>query len=59
MPIVVLSNIYTHISFVNRARYISINIVPNNNDIFNFQLVNNKANNCSILFLTKYKYNFM
>lgn len=36
-----LSSIYTSISLVNRAKYIFIDIIPDNNNLFNFQLVNN------------------
>ncbi len=59
MSIIVLSNICTSIGLVNRARYISIDIVLDNDDMFNLWLVNNQANNYNNLFLTRYKYNFV
>lgn len=55
----IFSNICTLLSLVNRARYISIGIVPDNNGIFNLRLVGNQANNSSNLLLIKCKYNFL
>ena len=37
----IFSNICIPISLINRAKYIFIDIVPNNNGIFNLQLVDN------------------
>ena len=59
MLTIVFSNVYTPIDLVNRVRYISIGIILNDNGMFNLQLVNNQANNCSNLFLPRCKYNFM
>lgn len=50
-------NVYIFLSLVNRARYISLCIILNDNNIFNLQLVNNHANNYSNLLLTRCKYN--
>lgn len=54
-----LSNVCTPIGLVNEARYISVDIVPDDNDIFNLRLVDNQANNYNNLLLTRYKYNFV
>lgn len=54
-----LSNIYTPIGLVNRARYISIDIILDDNDMINYLLIDNQANNYSNLLLTKYKYNYI
>ena len=59
MPTTMLSNIYTPIDLVNRTKYISINIVPEDDGIFNLRLVNNQANNCSNLLSPRFKYTFM
>lgn len=55
--VIVLSNIYTSFSPVNRIRYISIGIVLDHDSIFNLRLVDNQANNCSNLLSIKCKYN--
>lgn len=54
-----LNNICTFIGLMNEARYISIKIIPNNNSMINYQLIDNQANNCNNLLLTKYKYNYV
>ena len=59
MPTVVLSNICTSIGLVNRARYISVDIISDDDNIFNLQLVDNQVNNCSNPLLPRFKYNFM
>ncbi len=59
MPIAVLSNVCTPIGLVNRARYISVGIVPDDDGMFNLRLVDNQANNCSSLLSTRWKYNFV
>ena len=47
MPTAMLSNVYTPISLMNRARYISVSIVLNDDNMFNLRLVDNQANNYS------------
>ena len=59
MLITVLSTICTPISLVNKARYISVGIVLDDDNMFNLQLVDNQANNYSNLFSTRCKYNFV
>ncbi len=44
---------------MNRARYIFIGIVLDDDGMFNLQLVDNQANNCSNLLLIRCKYNFV
>lgn len=41
IPTAVFSNVCTPISLVNGARYIFVCIVPDDNSIFNLQLVDN------------------
>ncbi len=59
MPTAMFSNVYTPIDLVNKARYISIGIVSDDDGMFNLRLVDNQANNCSNLLLTRCKYNFV
>ncbi len=59
MPIAILSNVCILISLVNKARYISIGIVLDDDDMFHLRLLDNQANNCNNLFLTRCKYNFV
>ena len=59
MPTAIFSNIGTLISLVNEARYIYIDIVLDDNGIFNLWLVDNQINNCSNLSLLRFKYNFV
>ena len=59
MSTAMFSNIYTPIGLVNGAKYISIDIISDDDGMFNLRLVDNQANNCSNLLLSKFKYNFM
>ena len=60
MLIAVFSNVYTLIDLMNGARYMSIEIVLNDDaGIFNLQLVDNQVNNHNNLISTRCKYNFV
>ena len=54
-----LNDVCILIDLVNRAKYISVGIVLDNNSIFNLQLVDHQANNYSNLLLPRCKYNFV
>lgn len=51
MPIALFTNICTPIGLVNKVKYISKGIVPDDDDILNLELVNHQINNCSNIFL--------
>lgn len=41
IPTAVLSNVLTLINWVNGAKYISVSIIPDNDDMFNLWLADN------------------